>query len=70
MSANRRVNRTIRVALKQLFPFEPQGNFARHLNTLAALVAGMVPGKSSQLCNGQKDSSQLKPKESKIRKHG
>ena len=49
MSDNRRVYRTIRVTLKQLFPFEPQGNFARHLNTLAGMVAGIVQGKRSQL---------------------
>lgn len=49
MSDNRRVYRTIRVAMKQLFPFEPQGNFARHLNTLAGMVAGIVQGKSNQL---------------------
>lgn len=49
MSDNRRVYRTIRVTLKQLFPYEPQGNFARHLNTLAGMVAGIVQGKRSQL---------------------
>jgi len=49
MSDNRRVYRTIRITLKQLFPIEPQGNFARHLNTLAGMVTGIVQGKSSQL---------------------
>ena len=49
MSDNRRVYRTIRMAIKQLFPFEPKGNFARNLNTLAAMVAGIVQGKSCQL---------------------
>ncbi len=29
MSDNRRVHRTIRKAMKQLFPGEPRGNFAR-----------------------------------------
>ena len=38
MSDNRRVYRTIRERLQQLFPGEPRGNVARHLTTLAALV--------------------------------
>jgi hypothetical protein len=49
MSDNRRVYRTIRIAMRQLFPTEPQGNRARMLNTLAALVSGIVQGKSCQL---------------------
>jgi hypothetical protein len=49
MSDNRRVYRTISLTLKQLFPFKPQGNFARHVNTLAGMVTGIVQGKSSQL---------------------
>ena len=36
MSDNRRVYRTIRMAMKQMFPTEPKGNFARMLTTLAA----------------------------------
>jgi hypothetical protein len=46
---NRRVYRTIRMAMKQLFPTEPKGNFARQLTTLAALVAGIVQSRSCQL---------------------
>jgi hypothetical protein len=46
---NRRMYRTIRMALKQLFPTEPRGNFARRLTTLAALVAGIVQARSCQL---------------------
>ena len=46
---NRRVYSTIRMAIKQLFPTEPKGNFARRLNTLAALVAGIVQARSCQL---------------------
>jgi len=49
MSDNRRVYRTIRVALKQMYPTEPKGNVARMLTTLAALVSGIVLGKSCQL---------------------
>lgn len=46
---NRRVYRTIRMAMKQLFPTEPKGNFARMLTTLAAMVAGIVQARSCQL---------------------
>lgn len=49
MSDSRRVYRAIRQAVKQLYPREPQGNVARHLNTLAGLVTGIVLGKSCQL---------------------
>jgi len=37
------------MALEQLYPSTPTGNFARNLNTLAALVTGMVQAKSCQL---------------------
>jgi hypothetical protein len=49
MSDNRRVYRTIRMAIRQLYPSEPKGNFARNLNTLAAMIAGIVQAKSCQL---------------------
>lgn len=49
MSDNRRVYRTIRKAIKQFYPEEPKGNKARHLNTLASLVSGIVQSKRSQL---------------------
>jgi len=49
MSDNRRVYRTIRMAIIQLFPNEPKGNQARMLNTLAALISGIVQAKSCQL---------------------
>jgi hypothetical protein len=49
MSDNRRVYRTIRAAIGQLYPSEPKGNLARHLNTLACLISGIVQGKSCQL---------------------
>ncbi|NPV78466.1 MAG: hypothetical protein HPY59_19080 [Anaerolineae bacterium] len=35
--------------MKHLFPTEPKGNFARMLNTLAAMVAGIVQARSCQL---------------------
>ncbi len=49
MSDNLRRYRAIRHALEQGYPPSSQGNFARHLNTLAALISGIVGGKSTQL---------------------
>ncbi len=49
MSDNRRVYRTIEQAIMQLYPGEPKGNTARMLTTLAAMVSGIVLGKSCQL---------------------
>jgi hypothetical protein len=49
MSDSRRLYRAIRPAVKQLYPGEPQGNLARHLNTLVGMVTGIVLGKSCQL---------------------
>jgi hypothetical protein len=57
----------IRNALKQAYPAQPKGNFARHLNTLAALISGIVGSKSTQLPhiaakvpNGAKPESRVK----------
>jgi len=41
----------IRNALTQASPTQPTGNRARHLNTLAALISGIVGSKSTQLPN-------------------
>jgi hypothetical protein len=49
MSDNRRRYLAMKRALKQLYPTEPQGNLARHLNTLAAMASGIVGSKSSNL---------------------
>jgi Transposase DDE domain len=49
MSDNLRRYRAIRHALAQCYPTSSQGNFARHLNTLAALISGIVGSKSTQL---------------------
>ena len=35
--------------MRQIYPTEPQGNTARHLDTLAALISGIVGSKSSNL---------------------
>ncbi len=49
MSDNRKRYNIIKQALKQLYPGEPKGNQARHLNTLAAMISGIVGSRSSQL---------------------
>src|SRR5436309_5168436 len=49
MSDNRRRYRAIRNALTQAYPTSPTGNFARQLQTLAALISGIVGSKSTQL---------------------
>jgi len=67
MSDNRRRNRAIKGALKQLYPTEPTGNLARHLSTLAMLIGGIVgsqrvnlPAIASKAPNGTKRESQVK----------
>jgi hypothetical protein len=49
MNDNLRRYRAIRRSLTQCYPGEPPGNVARHLNTLAALISGIVASKSTQL---------------------
>ena len=49
MSDNLRRYRARKQALKQLYPKEPKGNLARHLNTLAGLISGIVGSKSTNL---------------------
>ena len=49
MSDNLKRYRTIAKELSNLYPGEPKGNHARHLNTLAALISGIVGSRSSNL---------------------
>lgn len=49
MSDNLRQYRAIRRALTQGYPSQPTGRMARHLNTLAALISGLVASRSTQL---------------------
>lgn len=49
MSDNVRTYRAVRTALEQLYPTEPYGNLARHLNTLAGLVSGIVGSRRTNL---------------------
>jgi len=49
MSDNLRRYRAIRDALTHAYPTPPTGNFARHVQTLAALISGIAGSKSTQL---------------------
>src|SRR2546425_10308273 len=49
MSDNLRRYRAICHALTQAYPTPPTGHFARHVQTLAALISGIVGAKSTQL---------------------
>ena len=49
MSDNLRRYRAIRRSLTPCYPGNPTGHVARHLNTLAALISGIVASKSTQL---------------------
>jgi hypothetical protein len=67
MSDNLRRYCAIQSGLKQLLPTEPTGNQARHLNTLAALVSGIIgsrkvqsPAIASKVPDGQKRESRSK----------
>ena len=67
MSDNLRRYRAIHRALIQGYPDVPQGNVARHLTTLAALISGIVgshstqfPKIATQVPNGTKPESRIK----------
>lgn len=49
MSDSRRQYRAIKKAVKQLYPEEPKGNLARHLETLVFMISGIIGSKSCQL---------------------
>lgn len=49
MSDNLRRHRAIRQSLNSLYPTPPTGNLARQLNTLAALISGIVGSRSTNL---------------------
>jgi hypothetical protein len=69
VSDNRRVYRTISEAMKQLFPTEPKGNQARMLTTLAAMVSGIVLGKSCQLPTIARKSPDRAKADSRIKRY-
>jgi hypothetical protein len=67
MSDNLRRYRAIHKALLQGYPEAPQGNMARHVTTLAALISGIVgshstqfPTMATQVPNGTKPESRIK----------
>lgn len=49
MGDNKIRYREVRNSLERLYPTQPKGRFARHLNTLAAMISGIVGSKSTQL---------------------
>jgi hypothetical protein len=67
VSDNRRRFRTVRDGLRNLYPAEPKGNAARHLNTLAGLISGIVgskrvnlPAIAGKVPDGTKKESRVK----------
>ena len=69
MSDNHRQYHTIRKALRRCYPFEPEGRQARHLNTLAALVSGIVSSKRphlSQIAQHVPDSTLVESREKRF----
>jgi hypothetical protein len=67
MSDNQCRYRAIKNAMKQLYPTEPKGNTARHLQTLAAMMSGIVgskrtnlPAVAGQVPDGTKRESRVK----------
>ena len=68
MSDNRRRYRSIRQQLKRLYPFEPKGNLARHLNTLAGLISGIVGSNSAHLPKVAKKVPDHSKKESRVKR--
>ncbi|MBN1149356.1 MAG: hypothetical protein JXA78_18990, partial [Anaerolineales bacterium] len=69
MSDNRHIYHTIRKAIRQLFPSEPTGNKARMLNTLAAMIAGIVQAKSCQLPAVARKTPDLTKTDSRIKRY-
>lgn len=49
MSDTQKRYRAVRNALKRMYPGDPKGNLARHLNTLASMIGGIVGSQSTNL---------------------
>ena len=49
MGDNKIRYREVRNSLERLYPTQPKGRLARHLNTLAGMISGIVGSKSTQL---------------------
>jgi hypothetical protein len=68
MSDNRRRYRAIRKALNEFYSSEPKGNLARHLNTLAGFISGMVGSNSAHLPKIAKKVPDHTKKESRVKR--
>jgi hypothetical protein len=68
MSDNRRRYRAIRKALNETYSSEPKGNLARHLNTLAGLISGIVGSNSAHLSKIAKKVPDNTKKESRVKR--
>ncbi len=68
MSDNVRIYRAVRTALYQLYPSEPQGNLARHLNTLAGLVSGIVSSRRTNLPEVAQHAPDSTKRESRVKR--
>jgi len=70
MSDNIRRFRSIKNGLMKLLPCKPTGNFARHFETMAFMINGVI---ASQSCNLPKVASKvadLRKPESRVRSFG
>ena len=62
MGDNKTRYREIRNSLEKSYPTQPKGNFSRNLNTLAAMISGIVGSKSTQLPKiAAKVAEEIKP---------
>jgi hypothetical protein len=68
MSDNVRTYRAVRTALQQLYPTEPHGNLACHLNTLAGLVNGIVGNRRTNLPDMAKHAPDRTKRESWVKR--
>lgn len=68
MSDKRRRFRAIRDGLGKMYSEEPTGNLARHLNTLAALINGIVGSKRTSLPEIAKQVPDGTKKESRVKR--
>ncbi|MCP4108117.1 MAG: hypothetical protein GY749_21650, partial [Desulfobacteraceae bacterium] len=71
MSDNKIRYRKVRKSLEDLYPVQPQGNAARHLNTPAAMISGIVGSRSSSLpeiANKVPDGTKETSREQKYRR--
>ncbi len=69
MSDNHVRYKAIRKALEKPYSAQPQGNFARHLNTLAGLISGIVGSKNSNLPEIASMVPDGAKRESRVKRH-